>query len=831
MMKINTIVAVVLSGLFFNCHVAKQTVFERTIDFNEGWRFLEDATVYASAVEFDDSQWRIVDLPHDWSVEDFAVQDSLHIGPFFKAMKEGQDTGYLRGGTGWYRKKWTLSPQHAGKEVYILFDGVQTEMQLWVNGQEVGNHVYGYTPFYFNITPYLNAAGSENQLAIRVHNPEQNSRWFAGAGIYRSVSLIVVNPLHVGIWGVWVNTAHLREAQADLDLSVTLVNRGEQNAEAVVKAEISSPEGSIVSRAEKDCMVAPQSSAATKMMLTVDHPILWDTEHPHLYQAEITVLQQGKPVGRYCQTFGIRTIEFSAEKGFLLNGQPTLLKGACMHHDNGLLGAAAFRRAEYRRVEIMKNNGFNAIRCAHNPPSQYFLDACDELGMLVMDESFDMWMRPKRPNDYHRHYAEWWKKDTEAMLLRDRNHPSVIMWSIGNEVPERAEPSGLVIAREARDFIKALDPTRPVTQAICDFWDNPKLKWDDTAPAFAQMDIACYNYKSDMYESDHAKYPQRIMCGSETFPMQVDFNWELMNKHPFVLGEFVWVGMDYLGEATVGKSLYKSDPRAEVPFFMPWPWYISNMGDIDILGNKKPQSYYRDVVWGQSHLELSVHEPIPAGMHEIVFYWGWPREYQCWNWHGHEGEPLWVSVYSSYPQVRLELNGRVIGQKNISDPAEPQQPFLTSGNLKGISQFRAYFQVPYEPGELKAVGIKDGQEMESRTLATTGPAFALRLQPEEPIIKACKGDIGYVAVAMVDAQGRVIPTDSSQVKINVSGEGRLIGAGNASPLVSGSFQDDEMNLYRGRGLVIVRSTGKKGKITIVAESEGVRSDTAIIQAR
>jgi len=756
----------------------------------------------------------LIDLPHDWSVEDHPIQDTNHDGPFVKNLEGARDAGFLRGGTGWYRKKFKLKKEDSGKQVYIHFDGVHSEMTLWVNGQEAGSHVYGYTPFYFDITSYLNAPGKENIVTVKVVKPEQNSRWYTGAGIYRQVSLSIVNPVHVDIWGVSVVTRSANRDSAEISLEVDVVNRSAHDAEIIIKTELFGPGGKAEAAIEKEAIVPAENSTVTRFNLEVYYPDLWDTENPDLYYAIVTILQNNKPVDRFGQIFGIRTIEFSADKGFLLNGDPLLLKGGCLHHDNGLLGAATFKRAEYRRIELLKNQGFNAIRTAHNPPSKLILDACDKLGMVVIDESFDMWIKPKRPNDYHQHYKEWWKKDTEAMLIRDRNHPSIIMWSVGNEVQERADSSGLAIAKAAYDYIKTIDTTRPVTQAICSFWDNPGMVWEDTDPAFAQMDVGGYNYQFRRYESDHKKFPDRIMFGSESVAKEAWENWSLVEKHPYVIGDFVWTCMDHLGEAGIGKSIYDRNKDAEINWDPDWPWYNCYCGDIDLIGNKNPQSYHRDVIWSESNLEMAVHEPVPEGMHEIISFWGWQREFRSWNWQGNEGTPLEISVYSAYPEVSLELNGQPVGTRTIS-----YEDRLT-----------AKFEVPYEKGELKVSGIKNGEIMETQSLVTTGAPAKIQLIAESKEIVAGSGVIVYIKVKALDKDGALVPDASIPATIDLSGPAVLLAAGNASPFADGSIQDDNFNLHLGWGLIIIRSTGEPGTIQLTVSSEEAETGQTEITA-
>ncbi|GAB4488302.1 MAG: glycoside hydrolase family 2 TIM barrel-domain containing protein [Anaerolineales bacterium] len=786
--------------------MSPMSTFTHNLDFNPGWLFYEADLSGAERSDFDDSDWRRVDLPHDWSVEDYPVQDESHIGPFFKEMENGHDTGYLRGGVGWYRKRFT-PPAQPGQRVWLHFDGVQTQTTVYVNGQQAGNNVYGYTPFNLDITPFLRL-GEENLVAIKAVQPEQHSRWFSGAGIYRPVTLSVLAPVHIAPWGLAVSAS----VDGAVTVEVTLSNAGAAEANLTLKGQITGPGGERIPLSEAEASLEPGQRQVVSLSAAIPHPVLWTPENPNLYRALVWVEQDGERIDAGETTFGLRSIEFSAEKGFLLNGQPVLMKGACLHHDNGLLGAAAFEAAETRRVRLMKENGYNAIRCSHNPPSQAFLDACDRLGMLVIDETFDAWHKPKRPNDYHRFYPQWWQRDTEAMLLRDRNHPCVVMWSIGNEIEDRSYESGYQIAREAIAFVKSIDPSRAVTMAVCDVWDNREKTWEDLHPIMNLFDVCGYNYQEGRYRPDHEKYPRRIIYASESMPPQLYEHWKAVKELPYVIGDFVWVGMDYLGEAGVGHATYETDPQKQQFFFMPWPWYIVGCGDLDILGDKKPQSYYRDVVWENSRLELAVHEPIPDGHYELVHFWGWPREEQSWNWDCPPGTPLEVKVYSSYPRVRLELNGVLIGEQDIHE----------------ADKFTARFSVPYQPGELKAYGLENGAARESKSLVTAGPVERIALQPESERLPAGRGQIGYLKVVALDSAGRHVPNASLPVEIRVSGAGELLAAGNGSVFAEGSLQSGKFRLYRGRGLAIVRSNGQTGEIQVEARwGEGKTTNASL----
>jgi beta-galactosidase len=799
--------------IFFSTCREKEYFAQRNLDFNQNWRFIEDSIDGAQKAQFDHQNWRLLDLPHDWSVEDFKIQDEEHRGPFVKNLPMGHDVGYMRGGTGWYRKEFVVDQSNAGKEVLLHFDGVMGEMELWVNGREAGSHVYGYTPFYFNITRFLNDAGQKNTIAIRVYKPNENSRWFTGAGIYRSVGISYLNPVHIGVWGIGIKTKMADATAASLEVEVKIDNTGDAEKLILVNALITGPGGETFQIDPENVHMLPGEGKNIVLRTTINDPVTWDTDRPELYSVKVSLRENGCEIDEFTQDFGIRTITYSAEAGLAINGKNVLLKGACLHHDNGLLGAAAFRRAEERKVEIMKANGYNAIRTSHNPPSKYFLEACDRLGMLVIDEAFDMWIKPKRKNDYHRHFEQWWKSDLEAMVLRDRNHPSNIMWSFGNEVQERADPAGVEIGKNCIAVIQEIDDTRPITQAVCGFWDNPGKVWDDSAPAFEILDISGYNYQWTEYESDHAKYPDRIMYGSETFPVEAFENWQMVEKHPYIIGDFVWTGMDYIGESGIGHSIYPN-PEDQQVFLMPWPTYLAWCGDIDVTGNKKPQSYYRDVVWGESKLEIMVHEPDTAGHLEVTSKWGWPNELPSWSWEGHEGEILEVRVFSVFPNVRLELNGSVIGEKTIS----------------ASDKLTAVFEVPYATGTLKAVAFHENEILAEKIIRTSGQPTSLQLKPDAIEITAGTGSLLFIQATALDENGNLSDKYQADAHVIVEGPGALIAAGNASPVLQGSFQDEHFSFYHGKALIIVRSTGAEGLIRVSLNAGDLKSEVLNIRA-
>lgn len=802
----------ILLGLFLlpfigSCVQQKQARIETL--FNDDWKFQLGDIEGAAMPSFDDNNWRILDLPHDWSIEALPDQEAGKvIGPFSIESIGTTATGYTVGGTAWYRKTFTVDKDQRFSQTLINFDGVYMNSEVWVNGTLVGNHPYGYTAFQFDITEFLYPPGKPNVIAVKVQNEGKNSRWYSGSGIYRHVWIIQKQAVRITHNGVFVNTESISEKDADISISTTVENSTNNLADVKLKILIIDGNGKVATSSETSVKNISSGSEDIIQRIKVPQAKLWSDETPNLYTVEVQVITNGKVTDQTETTFGIRTIHFDAKTGFTLNGKTVLLKGGNLHHDNGFLGSAAIDRAEERRVELMKANGFNAIRAAHNPPSKQFLEACDRLGVFVMDEAFDQWVRPKNPQDYHLYFREWWKKDLKSMIYRDRNHPSVIFWSIGNELNERADSIGYAIRKELVAEAHRLDSTRPVTEGVCEFWDHWGRKWETAAPVFDDLDVAGYNYLQKAFESDHAQYPDRIIVSTESYAPESYAFWQGVEKHPYVIGDFVWTGMDHLGETGCGNSKIAEKPGQRVGL-QPWPWFNNFSGDIDLCGNKKPQSYYRDVVWNNSKIEVMVHTPIPDGMVETYSYWGWPDEYPSWNWKGNEGKLMDVRVFSKSPIVRLELNGKVIGEQTIDTNT-------------GIT---ATFKVPYEAGVLKAIALENGNEVAVKELRTTGEPAKVKLTADRSSIKASRNDLSYIKVEITDEQGNVIPDASIPVTFTVSGDGEIAGSGNANPTDMESFNNKVCSTFRGQALVILRPTknDKKGTITLKAEAKGLGS--------
>lgn len=787
----------------------------RNISFDANWSFKKDKNIDAKAANFNDANWRKLDLPHDWSIEDLSdtPTDSI-IGPFTVKAIGKNATAFTEGGTAWYRKTFTLDKTTKGKAVFIQFDGVYMNSDVWINGYHLGNHPNGYTAFIYDLTAFLNPIGKPNTIAVQVKNEGDNSRWYSGSGIYRHVWLSILNPTHIDNWGVQIVSNNITEQSATVSISTTIKRAPKNNLPYVLTTTLYSNTGKLIAANNSD------SYGMTKVVqnITVKNPNLWSIEAPNLYTAKLVLIQKGKVIDSFTQVFGIRSIHFDAETGFTLNGKTVKLRGGCIHHDNGALGAAAIDRAEERKIELLKKNGYNAIRFAHNPYSPQLLDACDRLGILVMNEAFDMWNTHKTPDDYAQYFKEWGETDLTSIVLRDFNHPSVIMMSIGNEIPEIIDTTGYQTSSKLANLVRRLDATRPVSNAIP--FHIPLInrkKWDVTAPAFASLDVGGYNYALHEYEKDHKKYPNRVMVATEYFPPKALENWNAVETHPYVIGMFSWAAIDYLGEAGIGLARLKDDIKKQgggmigegfVETFMSpqWPIFNSYTGELDLIGNKKAASYYLDVVWRRSPIEMMVHRPIPKGKKEVNGFYNFPDELKSWTWNGHENDSVQVRVFTRSPKVKLELNGKIIAEQTV--PKE---------------SITATFTVPYTAGKLVARCYEGDKEIASETLTTAGKSITIRLKADKNTLNANKNDLAHINVEIIDEAGNIVPNvDDVLIKYQISGNGSLIGVGNANPRDMSSFQKPEKKVFQGRGLLIVQPTEKAGDIKIIAQAEGLK---------
>jgi beta-galactosidase len=774
---------------------------ERLQLFDDDWRFHRGAAQGAENPLFSDAKWRKLNLPHDWSIEDIPGKQS----PFDSTVVGQANVGFTQGGTGWYRKHFMLPAEQKGKHFILQFDGVYMNADVWLNGKSLGKHPYGYTSFWYDITERLKF-GEENIIAVRVRNEGENSRWYSGSGIYRHVWLKTVEPVHVAQWGTFITTPEVSATSAKVIVKTKVANKYGKNTAVTVRTRLVNAKGIDVANSEAKHDIDSGAVLEFNQDVLVKNPELWSTENPILYKAISQVIQDGRLVDKEETPFGIRSISIDVVNGFRLNGKSMKLKGGCVHHDNGPLGAKAYDRAEERKIELLKASGYNAIRCSHNPPSPALLDACDRLGMLVIDEAFDAWKRGKNPSDYQLYFNDWWQRDIESMVFRDRNHPSIIMWSTGNEIPDRAKPEGIATSQMLTDYIHKLDSTRPVTNGV----NGAETK--DKDPFFATLDIAGYNYAWKEYEVDHKKHPQRVIYASESFPLEAFDYWMAVLDNPYVIGDFVWTAYDYLGEASLGWLAYPQTQNF-------YPWNLAYCGDIDICGWKRPQSYYRDVLWKPAQLSLFVQAPQPSFAHNPNkaenTKWNWHDVLESWNWEGLEGKSMEVEVYSSCNVVELFLNGKSLGKK----PTNRSTRFTTT------------WSVPYTAGTLKAVGYVGKRKVNEKELITAGMPKSVKLTADRRAIHSDGQDLSYITVELADEKGVRHPKAENLVRFEIEGPGTIVGVGNGNPVSIESFQLPHRKAWQGRCLVIVKAGKKAGKITLKATAVGMQSDQVVIDVQ
>ena len=786
---------------------------ERRSSFDENWKFLKGDASAAEQPAFDDKAWRTLDLPHDWAIE----------GPF--DVKFGPSTGGLPiSGTGWYRKHFTVPAADKGKFHSIEFDGAMSNSTVWLNGHELGGRPYGYSSFEFDLTPDIKF-GADNVVAVRLVPEEASSRWYPGAGIYRNVWLVTTGPVHVAHWGTYVITPEVSEASATVSVKSEIRNRNAQPASARVETAILDAAGKQVAVLTAGVRIAAQGSISIIADVKVAQPRRWDVNQPYLYQA-VTTLRSGTQVlDRYVTPFGIRSIEFNRDKGFLLNGRVLKLNGVCDHHDLGALGAAVNRRATERQLEILKGMGVNALRTSHNPPSPEMLEACDRMGIVVMDEAFDMWRIPKVRNGYAKYFDQWGERDMRDLVRRDRNHPSVILWSIGNEVPEQDRGNGAEIAKMLTGFAHQEDPTRPTTAAFNSWANAIKNGLAD------QVDIPGFNYQPMRYEQIQKEHPKWVIFGSETescvssrgvydLPISANANlptlqvssfdtvapgwaycpdveFDAQDRLPNVLGEFVWTGFDYLGEPTpYGRANQ-------------WPSRSSYFGIVDLAGFPKDRYYQYKSKW--------TSQPV---VHVLPH----------WNWAGHEGQKIPIMAYTNADEVELFVNGKSLGRKKLGvDTVVIPTGANVSPSRQFTSKYRLEWEAPYAPGSLRAVGYKGGKQVAVDEVRTAGSPARVRLVPDRAKISADGQDLSFITVRVEDKDGNLCPLAANLVQFKVEGAGKIEAVDNGNAASVEPFQADKRTAFNGLALVIVRSrAGQPGRIQVTATSEGLPPATTVL---
>jgi len=769
--------------------------------FDYDWKFSLSDTPTAGADNFDDSSWRKLDLPHDWSIEGKLEQNNPMKGA----------GGYFPAGTGWYRKKFNIPSTWKGKCISVYFEGVYMNSEVFVNGKSLGVHPYGFTSFDYDLSQLLQY-GKENTLAVRVDNSQQiNCRWYSGSGIYRHVWLQVTEPVHIAHWGVAITTPEVNPERATVRIKTLVKNETNSSQSIVLSTALSCKENMKAGNNQVKTELQPNTEKEIVQDITVAKPLLWTPETPHLYQARIQIKQGNAAIDVVENSVGIRSVKYTPEKGFQLNGKTVKLNGGCVHHDNGCLGAAAFDRAEERRIEILKAAGFNAVRTSHNPPSEAFLDYCDKLGLMVIDESFDGWRESKNAFDYTRYFDQWWQRDLESMVLRDRNHPSIIMWSIGNEIIERKKPEAVETARKLANCIRNTDPTRPVTSAMTT-WDND---WNIFDPLFAAHDVGGYNYQLHRAPSDHERVPGRMIVQTESYPRDAFENWNLVQNHDYIIGDFVWTALDYLGESGIGRWYYTGDTPGEHWERDLFPWHGAYCGDIDAIGWRKPISHYRDMLYnGTEKLYMAVREPEQDSAKIKETLWSvWPT-WESWTWPGQEGKNIQVEVYSTYPKVRLYLDNKLIGEHHTAKE----------------QKFKATFTIPYSSGILSAKGVKDDTEYETATLKTAGSASRLQLKADHTKILANGQDLSFVTVEVTDKDGNIQPNAENRLEFSISGAGVIAGVDNANMKDTDNYVGTTRKAWHGRAMAVIKSTHSTGDIKLTVSSPGLSDATVIIKA-
>ena len=787
----------------------------------KNWRFTKGDVADAMKPEFDDTRWEAVSVPHDWAIygpfdrsndlQNVAVTQNLETAA---SVKTGRTGGLPYVGVGWYR---TTFDAPAGKQVSLVFDGAMSEARVYVNGQEACFWPCGYNSFHCDVTPYIYKDGRPNVLAVRLENRPQSSRWYPGAGLYRNVRVVATEAVHVPVWGTQLTTPHVAADYASVCLKTTVEGAGRQDVRIVT--EILSPEGQVV--AVKDNTMKINHGQPFEQNFLVDKPQLWSPETPYLYKASSKIYVDGRQVDEYVTRFGIRSIELVADKGFFLNGKHRKFQGVCNHHDLGPLGAAINVAALRRQLTLLKDMGCDAIRTAHNMPAPELVQLCDEMGFMMMLEPFDEWDIAKCENGYHRFFNEWAERDMVNMLRQYRNNPSVVMWSIGNEVPTQCSPEGYKVASFLQDICHREDPTRPVT---CGMDQVSCVLGNGFA---AMLDVPGFNYRTHRYVEAYGQLPQNLVLGSETastvssrgvykFPAELkkqamyddhqcsgydleacswsnvpDEDFALADDYDWTLGQFVWTGFDYLGEP----SPYDTNA---------WPSHSSVFGIIDLASLPKDRYYLYRSLWNKRDNTL-----------HVLPHWTWP---------GREGENTPVFVYTSYPEAELFVNGKSYGKQRKLD-AKAALSLKEKDALWLQRRYRLmWMDVPYEPGELKVVAYdKDGRPAEEKIVRTAGKPHHLEVVADRMQLTADGKDLAYLTVRVVDKDGNLCPADNRLVTFSVKGVGIFRAAANGDATCLGLFHLPRMHAFSGQLTAIVQTGTEAGQLVFEAKAKGLKS--------
>lgn len=804
------------------------------VSLTKGWKFTRQDNPASYEAEYDDSSWQSVTIPHDWAI----------YGPFDKSndihrmaiVQDGQTTaiehygrtgGLPFTGAGWYRYKFSVPNMSDNKKVNIKFDGAMSNARVYVNGKEVGFWPNGYNTFHFDITDFVKKDGKENTLAVRLENFDEQSRWYPGAGLYRNVHLITTAETHIPIWGTYITTPVVTDEFAKVNIKTKLEAKAGNNYKLITEIKDNEQNTVAVSESELDKYDLNEFSQD----LIIDNPVLWGVNQPNLYTAISKLYQDGEMMDEYTTTFGVRTVEVRANDGFYLNGEKVMFQGVCMHHDLGPLGAAVNEAAIRRQFRILQDMGVNAVRTSHNMPAPEYVRIADEMGMMLMVETFDEWAIPKVRNGYNRYFNEWAEKDLTNVLHHFRNNPSVVMWCIGNEVEEQSHKEGAKVARFLQDICHREDPTRPVTNGM----DRPDHVYDNNMAAI--MDVAGFNYRPFRYHDAYEKLPQQIVLGSETastlssrgvykFPVErkamamyddhqassydvEHCSWSNLPEDdfiqhedlPYAIGEFIWTGFDYLGEPT--------------PYYSNWPSHSSLFGAVDLAGIPKDRFYLYRSHWNKDESTLHI---LPH-----------------WNWKGREGEVTPVFVYTNHPSAELFINGKSQG-KRTKDLSIKREGTYTAEAQRSFERQKRYrlmwMDTKYEPGTIKVVAYdEDGNAVEEKEIRTAGKPHRLVLEADRNVINADGKDLSFITVSVVDKDGNICPDVNELVKFNVKGAGKYKAAANGDAASLDLFHLPQMHLFSGKLVAIVEAGEVPGDIQLTATMKGVRSSSIKVETK
>lgn len=825
-------------------------------NLNAGWYFKRGTIMTMKAMGTKDFGEK-VNLPHDYMISSDVKEDA----PGTATM------GYYAEGAATYTKFLNIPKEWEGEKIYLYFDGAMMNASVFVNGGLCRKHHYGYTPFTVDLTDQI-YYGEENRISVVVSpNLQPDSRWYTGAGLYRDVFLAHTAAIHVAADGIFSYTKQLYDVKEDVAGSallmheITVENHSLQDHQVKAAVSLIDEKGNEVLTRESVVFVEADASAAARVTMTVSDVQLWDVDHPYCYRVKAVITDMGSfgvhlkndALDAVCDTaetlFGIRTIAADAVRGLQINGKTVKIKGGCIHHDNGMLGAVSLYDSEYRKVKKLKDAGYNGIRTAHNPPSSVLLKVSDKLGMYVFDEAFDAWGFAKVPGDYSLFFEECWKEDMRAFMTRDRSHPSVIFWSTGNEVEERGGlGNGYAKAEELAAYARTLDPTRLISNGLCSMWNGLDDKgvvkqiqqmkasmggqaqnldtgkedtsWEERTEAFANcLDVVGYNYLDSHYEYDHERYPERVILGTESYPAHMAQVWEMVQKMPYVIGDFTWTAYDYIGEAGIGKTAFfeKDDPRLKMGAWLmsshasEYPWRLANDADFTINGMLTPQGICRKIMWGSEETGLFTQHPDHFELEEVTSSWGWKEMSPSWNYLGAEGKKVKTYVYTAADEAELILNGVSLGKKAAGKE----------------NHYLAVFEVPFEKGKLEAVSIREGQVVSRSCLVTTEVPVCIDLEAERTILEANGRDLAYIAVKLVDKNGNLVP--DAQIRLEAVLEGgepencraHLAGFGSDNPCTTDNYTSGNCTSYKGQAMAIVRADDEAGDVVLRVTGEDI----------